>query len=90
MLGNFTYSNPTKLYFGRNALDNLEHELEHFGKNVMLVYGQGSIKANGIYDRVLKILETCGKHVFENCGVMPNPTKNFIKGVKLQEKMPLI
>ncbi|MCQ4022899.1 MULTISPECIES: iron-containing alcohol dehydrogenase [unclassified Ruminococcus] len=74
MLGNFTYSNPTKLYFGENALDNLASELNNYGKSILLVYGGGSIKKNGIYDKVIKILHSCGKEVFEDGGVMPNPT----------------
>lgn len=74
MLGNFTYCNPTKLYFGQNALDNLGEELKHYGETVMLVYGGGSIKRNGIYDRVVSILRNCGKRIVEDPGVMPNPT----------------
>ena len=74
MLGNFTYSNPTKLYFGDDALDNLGAELQNYGKNVLFVYGGGSIKKNGIYDEVIKILKENGKEVFEDGGVMPNPT----------------
>lgn len=74
MLGNFTYHNPTKLYFGKDALDGLNEELPKYGKNVLLIYGGGSIKKNGIYDKVIKILEKCGKNVFEDAGVMPNPT----------------
>jgi len=57
MLGNFTYCNPTKLYFGENALDFLSDELKNYGKNVMLCYGGGSIKKNGIYDKVVEILK---------------------------------
>ncbi|MGN0467377.1 MAG: iron-containing alcohol dehydrogenase [Acutalibacteraceae bacterium] len=74
MLGNFTYSNPTKLYFGENALDNLAGELEKYGKNVLLVYGGGSVKKNGIYDKVVSVLDSCGKTIVEDAGVMPNPT----------------
>lgn len=74
MLGNFTYCNPTKLYFGKDALDGLRAELPKYGKNVLLVYGGGSIKKNGIYDKVLAILKENGKNVFEDAGVMPNPT----------------
>lgn len=74
MLGNFSYSNPTKLYFGEDALDNLGAELQKYGKNVLLVYGGGSIKKNGIYDKVIAILHECGKTVIEDAGVMPNPT----------------
>lgn len=74
MLGNFSYCNPTKLYFGEDSLDCLREELPKYGKNVMLVYGGGSIKRNGIYDQVVKLLDESGKNVFEDPGVMPNPT----------------
>ena len=74
MLGNFTYCNPTKLYFGKGSLENLKKELAGYGKNVMLVYGGGSVKKNGIYDQVVAILKECGKTVAEDAGVMPNPT----------------
>lgn len=74
MLGNFTYCNPTKLYFGKNALEGLNAELPKYGKNVLLVYGGGSIKRNGIYDKVVAALKANGKNVTEDAGVMPNPT----------------
>ena len=74
MLGNFTYCNPTKIYFGKDALSGLKEELPKYGKNVLLVYGGGSVKKNGIYDKVCAILKECGKNVFEDAGVMPNPT----------------
>ena len=74
MLGNFTYCNPTKLYFGKDALDGLRQELPKYGKNVLLVYGGGSIKKNGVYDKVMAVLKECGKTVYEDAGVMPNPT----------------
>ena len=74
MLGNFTYCNPTKLYFGKDALNGLKEELPKYGKNVLLVYGGGSIKKNGIYDKVVAALSECGKTVYEDAGVMPNPT----------------
>ena len=74
MLGKFTYSNPTKLYFGENSIEKLSTELENYGDNVLLVYGSGSIKQNGIYDKVVEILKKCGKNIFEDAGVMPNPT----------------
>ncbi len=80
MLGNFTYCNPTKLYFGKNALEGLNEELAKDGKNVLLVYGGGSIKKNGIYDKVVAILKANGKEIYEDGGVMPNPTN-----VKLNE-----
>lgn len=74
MLGNFVYSNPTKLYFGEDSLDYLNEELPKYGKNVQLVYGGGSIKKTGIYDKVTAILKANGKEIFEDGGVMPNPT----------------
>ena len=74
MLGNFSYCNPGKLYFGDKSLDYLNAELPKYGKNVVLIYGGGSIKKNGIYDDVVKILEAQGKNVAEISGIMPNPT----------------
>lgn len=74
MLGNFSYCNPTRLHFGRDALDRLNEELPRFGSRVQLVYGGGSIKRTGLYDQVVSILESNGKEVFEDAGVMPNPT----------------
>ncbi len=74
MLGNFTYCNPTKLYFGKGSIEGLKEELKKYKKNVLLVYGGGSIKRNGIYDAVVRILSECGKNVTELSGVMPNPT----------------
>lgn len=74
MLGNFTFSNPTKLYFGDESLQNLNMEMKKYGSNVLLVYGGGSIKSNGIYDEVVKILKDNDKNIAEVTGVMPNPT----------------
>ena len=74
MKGNFVYSNPTKLYFGDNAISFLKDELGNYGPRVMLCYGGGSIKRNGIYDDVLHILHEAGKQVIEDPGVMSNPT----------------
>ena len=79
MLGNFTYCNPTKLYFGKDALDGLNAELPKYGKNVLLVYGGGSVKKNGIYDKVVSVLKANGKEVFEDAGVMPNPTVDKLR-----------
>ena len=74
MNGNFTFHNPTRLHFGENAMEFLKDELAAFGPTVMLSYGGGSIKKNGIYDKVLEICVKNGKNVFEDAGVMPNPT----------------
>ena len=84
MLGNFSYYNPTKLYFGENAIENLPGELEKYGPNVVLIYGGGSIKKNGIYDDVVSALEKAGKNVAEIPGVMPNPTSGKLReGVEI-------
>ena len=74
MLGNFSYCNPTKLYFGNDSLRFLSEELHKYGPNVVLIYGGGSIKKNGIYEEVTRILQESGKNVAEIAGVMPNPT----------------
>ena len=74
MLGNFTYHNPTKLIFGKNALASLAAELAPYGDTVQLVYGGGSIRRFGIYDQVIDALRAAGKHIVEDSGVMPNPT----------------
>lgn len=79
MLGEIIYSNPTKLYFGEKSLDNLAAELKNYSDNVLLVYGGGSIKKNGIYDQVVAILKECGKNITEDGGVMPNPTAAKLK-----------
>lgn len=79
MLGNFSYCNPAKLYFGKNALEGLDRELGKYGKNVLLVYGGGSIKKNGIYDQVIAALKRNGKEIFEDGGVMPNPTTEKLR-----------
>lgn len=87
MLGTFTYCNPTKLYFGKGALYSLEGELRRYGKTVMLVYGGGSVKKNGIYDKVVALLEKCGKTVVEDAGVMPNPTvEKLYEGCEIARK----
>ena len=84
MLGNFSYHNPTKLYFGENALDFLNEELPKYGKTVQLIYGGGSIKKNGIYDAVVEILKANGKTVVEGAGGMPNPTADKLReGVRI-------
>ena len=84
MNGNFVYCNPTKLYFGEDSLDFLNEELPKYGKNVVLVYGAGSIKENGIYDKVINILKKNEKNIAEIAGVMPNPTlAKLYEGIKI-------
>lgn len=84
MLGNFSYCNPTKLYFGEDSLQYLNTELPKYGKNVVLIYGGGSIKKNGIYEEVVQILKENGKNIAEIAGVMPNPTlAKLYEGVEI-------
>lgn len=87
MLGNFTYCNPTKLYFGEDSLDALNVELPKYGKNVVLIYGEGSIKRNGIYDAIVRRLREQKKNVAEIAGVMPNPTlAKLYEGIEIARK----
>ena len=87
MLGNFIYHNPTKLYFGKDAVNSLKDELKNYGDNVLFVYGGGSVKKNGIYDKITAIFKECGKNVAEVAGVMPNPTyEKLLEGVKIAKQ----
>lgn len=87
MLGNFSYCNPTRLYFGEDSLSFLNDELPKYGKNIVLIYGSGSIKKNGIYDAVLDILKKNNKDVAEIAGVMPNPTLDKLyEGIDIARK----
>ncbi len=87
MLGNFEYVNPTKLYFGPKALDYLQRELPKYGNKVVLIYGGGSIKKNGIYDSVTALLKSNGQDVVEDAGVMPNPTSDKLtEGAKIAKE----
>lgn len=87
MLGNFSFCNPTKLYFGEESLNALNTELPKYGKQVVLIYGGGSIKKNGIYDEVMQMLQHNGKQVAEIAGVMPNPTiDKLYEGVEIARK----
>ncbi len=84
MKGNFTYYNPTKLIFGKDALEKLPEELKPYGNRILLVYGGGSIKKNGIYDAIIKTLKENNYQVFEDNGVMPNPTYiKLLEGIKI-------
>lgn len=74
MLYDFTYHNPTKIYFGKKSMDNLSAELQNYGKNILLLYGKNSIKKIGLYDEVLNILKECNKNIVELSGIKPNPS----------------
>lgn len=90
---NFTYYNPTKIYFGKNAVENLSDELSNYGNNILLVYGGGSIKKFGLYDKIINILKQCKKNITELSGVMPNPTyEKMLEGANLarENKVDLI
>ena len=80
----FNYYNPTKIYFGKKALENLEGELKNYGKTVLLMYGKGSIKKLGLYDEVIKVLNKAGKKVVELSGIKSNPSySQLLEGVRL-------
>lgn len=87
MLGTFNYCNPTRLYFGKDALNNLNDELKNYGKNILLTYGGGSIKKSGLYDEIIKILKNNNKNIIELPGVMANPTvEKLYEGCKLAKE----
>jgi alcohol dehydrogenase len=70
---NFTFWNPTKLIFGKGQLDQLKTEIPPFGKKILLVYGGGSIKRSGLYEKIIQHLNDLGAQIFELPGVEPNP-----------------
>ncbi|ABO68223.1 MULTISPECIES: iron-containing alcohol dehydrogenase [Geobacillus] len=76
---NFTFRNPTKLIFGRGQIEQLKEEVPKYGKKVLLVYGGGSIKRNGLYDEVMSLLTDIGAEVVELPGVEPNPRLSTVK-----------
>ncbi|MBR0461531.1 MAG: iron-containing alcohol dehydrogenase [Erysipelotrichaceae bacterium] len=76
---NFVYSIPTKVYFGKGQLDNLGAELSSYGKNVLLTYGGGSIKKNGVYDKIMEQIRKYDLNVFELSGIDPNPRITSVK-----------
>ncbi len=84
---NFTFWNPTKLIFGRGQLEQLKTEIPKYGNKILLVYGGGSIKRNGLYEKVLKELAEIGAEVYELSGVEPNPRISTVrKGVDICKK----
>lgn len=81
---NFTYWNPTKLIFGKGELEKLRTEVPRFGKKVLLVYGGGSIKRSGLYEKVVNFLKEINVELFELAGVEPNPRISTVrKGVEI-------
>ncbi|GFZ84706.1 NADH-dependent alcohol dehydrogenase [Paenibacillus marchantiophytorum] len=86
-MNTFTFHNPTTLHFGQGQLEKLTAEVPKYGKNVLLVYGGGSIKNNGIYTNVLHLLKGIDAQVFELSGVEPNPRLTTVhRGVELCRK----
>lgn len=84
MLLDFSFYNPTKIYFGKDSLGNLKDELANYGDTVLLAYGKNAIKRIGLYDQVISILKDAGKEVVELSGVMPNPTySKLMEGAEL-------
>lgn len=84
-MNTFTYEYPVKVYFGEGAAkQHLKAELSKVGKNVMLAYGGGSIRKNGVYEELTAILKEAGKNIVEFTGIMPNPTYAKVQeGAKL-------
>lgn len=80
---NFMFYVPTRIYFGKGQISHLS-ELKNYGSKVLLVYGGGSIKRNGIYDNAVRILKDAGVSVYELSGVEPNPKIETVrKGVSM-------
>ena len=83
-MNKFTWYNPTKILFGEGAIDKMAAELEGVGKRILVTFGGGSIKRNGVYDRAMKILADLGKEVWELPGIMPNPRKEIVyEGIRI-------
>jgi alcohol dehydrogenase YqhD (iron-dependent ADH family) len=72
-MNNFIYDIPTKVYFGENQLEHLGEELSKYGKKVLLTYGGGSIKKNGLYDKIVAEIKNADLEIFELSGIDPNP-----------------
>ena len=80
----FSFYNPVKIHFGEGSVERLKDELSQYGENILVVYGGGSIKQNGVYDDVIKQLNELNKKVFELSGVEPNPRVSTArKGIEL-------
>lgn len=80
----FTYYNPTKIYFGKTALGNLSDELKNYGENILLIYGKNSVKKSGLYDKVIEILNSANKKVTELSGIKSNPSySQLLEGARL-------
>lgn len=84
MKNDFTFYNPTRIYFGKTSMEHLASELAHYGKRILLVYGKSAIKRMGLYDTVMDVLKQSGKEVTELAGIKPNPTYDqMLEGARL-------
>ena len=80
----FTYNIPTKIHFGKDALDFVGEEVKKYSDKVLITYGGGSIKKNGVYDKVVSELKNSGVEIFELSGIEPNPRIDSVReGVKI-------
>lgn len=87
MVGNFIFENPTKIIFGEGSFNALSEELKKYPRRILFVYGGGSIKKNGIYEKICEILKESDKEVTELPGVMPNPTlEKLYEGIEVARK----
>ncbi len=83
-MNDFQFQNTTKVYFGKDQLGHLHGEVLKYGKSVLVVYGGGSIKKIGLYDKVIKELKENNIEVYELAGVEPNPRHTTVnKGAKI-------
>ncbi|MBQ2863205.1 MAG: iron-containing alcohol dehydrogenase, partial [Clostridia bacterium] len=83
-MNKFVWYNPTKILFGEGAINKMAAELEGAGKRILVTYGGGSIKRNGVYDSAMKILRDLGKEIYELSGIMPNPRKEIVyEGIRI-------
>lgn len=78
MNARFIYDIPTKVYFGENQLSNLPQELTRYGKRVLMIYGKGSVKKIGLYDKIMNVLKDTDLVLFEYNGIDPNPRHTSI------------
>ena len=80
----FTYYNPTKIHFGKDSLAKLSDELKNYGSTVLLMYGKGSVKKSGLYDKVVEILKNSDKKIVELSGIKSNPSySQLLEGARL-------
>jgi alcohol dehydrogenase YqhD (iron-dependent ADH family) len=82
---NFVFHNPTKIIFGVDTTNKVGREAKNYGKRILLVIGQGSVKKIGLYDKVVKLLKEEELEIFELEGVKPNPRVDLVRKLKSQD-----